>query len=239
MLFDNRHAVWLLVVIPVVLLPAATSIALYRGAIVAGLGRKTGVRVGVAVALVWCGWIVAGALLARAGLYSQDPAELNPWIPVALLGSMGLALAATRIPVLARILAAPGTPARLAVPQTFRVAGLVFLIVMALGELPAVFAIPAGMGDIAVGLAAPWVAWRLARGGGRRKAVWFNIFGIVDLVVAVGIGVMAGLGPSQLLDVTPSTAAVAMLPLVLIPTTAVPLALALHVVSLGKLRLAR
>jgi hypothetical protein len=35
--------------------------------------------------------------------------------------------------------------------------------------------------------------------------------------------------------VTPSTVAVSVLPLVLIPTTAVPLALALHVISLRKL----
>ncbi|HCT79131.1 MAG TPA: hypothetical protein DGT23_21755 [Micromonosporaceae bacterium] len=230
--------IWLLVLIPVVALPGATSIALYRGAIAAGLSRSTGVRVGVMVSLVWCGWIVASALLARAGLYRQDPATSNPWIPVALLGSMGLAMAATRIPVMLRILAAPGTAARLAVPQTFRVAGLTFLIVMALGELPAIFAIPAGVGDIAVGLAAPFVAWRLANGGPRRNAVWFNILGIVDLVVAVGIGFAAGLGPNQLVHVTPSTLEISLLPLVLIPTTAVPLALALHVVSLRKLAVA-
>jgi hypothetical protein len=36
--------------------------------------------------------------------------------------------------------------------------------------------------------------------------------------------------------VTPSTEAVALLPLALIPTTAVPLAVALHVVSMQRLR---
>lgn len=109
----------------------------------------------------------------------------------------------------------------------------------ALGELPAVFAVPAGLGDITVGVAAPFVAWRLSCRGDRRGAVWFNVLGIVDLLVAVGIGFLAAPGPANLLSVTPSTAAIAMLPLVLIPTTAVPLAVALHVVSLRRLRATR
>jgi hypothetical protein len=63
-------------------------------------------------------------------------------------------------------------------------------------------------------------------------ALWFNILGLVDLVVAVGVGYLAGLGPVRILDVTPSTQAITLLPLALIPLTAVPLAAALHVVSL-------
>jgi hypothetical protein len=85
-------------------------------------------------------------------------------------------------------------------------------------------------------VAAPFVAWRLARGAGRRSAVWFNVLGILDLVVALSIGVLTGLGPNQLIAASPSTAAVTVLPLVLIPTTVVPLAIALHVVSLRRLR---
>jgi hypothetical protein len=64
------------------------------------------------------------------------------------------------------------------------------------------------------------------------------VLGIVDLVVAVSIGYLAGLGPNPLLHMTPSTEAVALLPLALIPTTAVPLAIALHLVSLRRLRAA-
>ena len=108
-----------------------------------------------------------------------------------------------------------------------------FLVVMALGKLPAVFAVPAGLGDIAVGVAAVFVARRSA-GRPRKGLVWFNILGIVDLAVAVGIGFLAGLGPSPVLDVTPATDILVALPLVLIPTTAVPLAVALHVVSLRR-----
>jgi hypothetical protein len=118
------------------------------------------------------------------------------------------------------------------------VVGVTFLLVMAQGHLPAVFALPAGLGDIAAGLAAPFVARRLAQGGGRARAVWFNLFGLLDLVVALTIGFLAGLGPWRPLDVTPSTEPLSMLPLALVPTVAVPLSIALHLVSLRQLRAA-
>jgi hypothetical protein len=82
------------------------------------------------------------------------------------------------------------------------------------------------------------VAWRLAHGGGRRRAVWFNLFGILDLVVALTIGFLAGLGPWRPLEVTPSTEPLTLLPLALVPTVAVPLAITLHLVSLSRLRAA-
>jgi hypothetical protein len=156
---------------------------------------------------------------------------------VAVAGTLLVLLAATRIPVVARILTAPGTPARLALPHSLRVVGVTFLLVMAQGHLPAVFALPAGLGDIAAGLAAPSVAIRLAQGG-RIRAVWFNLFGILDLVVALTIGFLAGLGPWRPLEVTPSTEPLSLLPLALVPTVAVPLSLALHLVSLRRLRVA-
>jgi sarcosine/dimethylglycine N-methyltransferase len=44
---------------------------------------------------------------------------------------------------------------RLEFPHTPRVAGVAFLLYMALGYLPALFALPAGLSDIAAGIAAP------------------------------------------------------------------------------------
>jgi hypothetical protein len=101
-----------------------------------------------------------------------------------------------------------------------------------------VFALPAGLGDIAIGLAAPFVARRLTRGAGHSRAVRFNLLGILDLVVALSIGFLAGLGPWRPLEVTPSTEPLTLLPLALVPTVAVPLAIALHIVSLHRLRTA-
>jgi hypothetical protein len=229
--------VWALVLIGVIGIPAITCLMLYRGAITAGLGRRTATMVTVVAATGLGGWLLASGLVARAGAYHQASGQAAPWFGVAVAGTLLVLLAATRIPVVARILTAPGTPARLALPHSLRVVGVTFLLVMAQGHLPAVFALPAGLGDIAAGLAAPSVAIRLAQGG-RIRAVWFNLFGILDLVVALTIGFLAGLGPWRPLEVTPSTEPLSLLPLALVPTVAVPLSLALHLVSLRRLRVA-
>jgi hypothetical protein len=237
--YDLPSYVWALVLAGVIGIPAITCIMLYRGALAAGLGRRTATTVAGTAAAGLGGWLVASGLLARAGTYHQPSGQAAPWFGVAVAGTLLVLLAAARIPVVARILAAPGTPARLALPHTLRVVGVTFLLVMAQGHLPAVFALPAGLGDIAAGLAAPFVAWRLAHGSGRSRAVWFNLFGILDLVVALSIGFLAGLGPWRPLEVTPSTEPLSLLPLALVPTVAVPLSLALHLLSLRRLRAAR
>jgi hypothetical protein len=182
--------------------------------------------------------VLASGLLARAGTYHLAAGRAAPWFGVAFAGALLGLLLATRIPVVTRVLEAPATAARLTLPHSLRVVGVTFLIVMALGQLPAIFALPAGLGDIAAGLAAPLVARRLARNTGRRRAVWFHLVGILDLVVALSIGFLAGLGPWRPLEVTPTTEALSLLPLVLVPTTAVPLAIALHIVALRRLRAA-
>src|SRR5438309_839142 len=46
--------------------------------------------------------------------------------------------------------------------QTYRVGGVFFVIAWMAGTLPAAFALPAGLGDIAVGAAAPFVAAAVA-----------------------------------------------------------------------------
>jgi len=61
--------------------------------------------------------------------------------------------------------------------------------------------------------------------------VLFNVFGILDLVVAGILGFLL----FRLVEVTPSTAPLFVLPLALIPTVAVPLAITLYIVSLRRL----
>jgi hypothetical protein len=75
------------------------------------------------------------------------------------------ALLFTRVPAVSRVLAQPDALLRLTVPHVFRlVAGVAFLVAMALGQLPAVFALPAGLGDVAIGVQAVFVARSLRRG---------------------------------------------------------------------------
>jgi hypothetical protein len=224
-MYDPPGYVWAIVIAGIIAIPAATCVVLYGGAVRAGQGRTRAVLLAGGAAVVLGGWFAASAVIAGHGWYHARLGHGVPWMPVAVAGFFGALLALRRIPVVARALAAPGTVNRLE--------GTAFLAIMALGHLPALFALPAGLGDVAAGIAAPMVASRLARGEGRRAALWFTAFGMTDLVVALTLGALTGF---QLLNVTPSGAPISELPLALIPTAAVPLLFALHITSVSALR---
>ena len=88
------------------------------------------------------GWLAATAVIAGHGWYHTRLGHGVPWLPVAVAGFFGTLLALRRIPVVARALAAPGMASRLEYPHLFRVEGVAFLLIMALGHLPALFALP-------------------------------------------------------------------------------------------------
>src|SRR5262249_23828692 len=119
--------------------------------------------------------------------------------------------------------------------NVWRLVGIVFLILMATGQMPALWALPAGIGDVIVGATAPWVARHLHAPGGKRLAVVFNLFGMTDLIVAVALGVMTSPGPAQLFHTVPTSELATDFPLALVPTFLVPLAFMLHIVSLWQL----
>ena len=101
---------------------------------------------------------------------------------------------------------------------------------MAQGLFDPAMAIPDGVGDILVGVTAFPFAIFLWKGYSWSKyalVVW-NVLGIADLVMAVNLGFItsAGFGISTM----------ATLPWVLIPTIAVPITLALHIITLYRLK---
>jgi hypothetical protein len=117
--------------------------------------------------------------------------------------------------------------------QAWRAGGLGFLALYTQGLLPGLFAWPAGLGDIAIGVTAPWIVRALvldrAFAGSRGFATW-NALGLLDLVVAVGTGAASGsllAGYTGGVDTAPMTH----LPLVLIPAFFVPFFIVLHVVG--------
>ena len=125
--------------------------------------------------------------------------------------------------------------------EGWRWAGLGFLSLYAHGILPGLFAFPAGLGDMAVGLTAPWIVLGLVRdpslAGSRRFVLW-NVFGILDLVVAVSLGALCSgffHGINGLIGGV-TTRAVTQLPLVFIPTYLVPFFLMLHATALFQAR---
>jgi hypothetical protein len=233
-MYDPPAYLWALVIAGMVAIPATTCIAAYGGAVRASMSRARAALLAGGAAVVFGGWFTASAVIAGHGWYQARLGHQVPWLPVAVIGFLGLLLALRRIPAVARALAAPGMVRRLELPHSFRaLEGTAFVLMMALGHLPALFALPAGLGDIAAGLAAPFVARSLAHGTGRRGALWFNAFGMTDLISALTLGALTGY---QLVNVSPSGAAISELPLALIPTAAVPLLFALHITSVSALR---
>jgi hypothetical protein len=122
--------------------------------------------------------------------------------------------------------------------QAWRAAGLAFLALTVHGVLPGLFAWPAGLGDIAIGVTAPWVTLALMRRPDFVSSpvfvVW-NLLGILDLVVAVSMGALSsGFVPGLGGEIT--TEPMARLPLVLIPGFLVPMFIMLHLAALFQAR---
>jgi hypothetical protein len=122
--------------------------------------------------------------------------------------------------------------------QAWRFAGFGFLALFAHRVLPGSFAWPAGLGDMAIGLTAPWVALTLARrpafAASRVFVIW-NLLGILDLIAAVSsatINQILATGAAGEVTVAP----MAQLPLLLVPAYLVPLFFIWHLTALFQAR---
>lgn len=121
--------------------------------------------------------------------------------------------------------------------QAYRVIGGVFLANWLAGTTPGVFALPAGTGDVITGLMALPTAAVLASGrpGSTRAALFWNLFGIADLVVAVTMGALTTPGPLQQLALDHPNLTAGTYPTAIIPAFTVPTSLVLHALSLRQL----
>jgi hypothetical protein len=196
--------------------------------------RKRVFRVSAAILL---GWLAATSLIAWGGVYHTN-AEQIPTIQYGILLPILIgALLIWRSETAQHIIAAVPQQWLVGV-QLYRALGVIFLILYAMGELPALFAWPAGIGDIAIGLLAPVVGLAYARAprdSAHLVAGW-NVFGILDLVIAVGTGFATAPSLIQPIELQPSSEMMTVLPMVLIPVYLVPLSILLHLASLAKLR---
>ncbi|MEN9307359.1 MAG: hypothetical protein RL173_1291 [Fibrobacterota bacterium] len=114
--------------------------------------------------------------------------------------------------------------------QTFRLVGVAMLWSTAFGKLPAIFAMPAGIGGLLVGATAPWIARALARHAtdSVKWAARWNALGFADILVAMVLGGLTGPGPNQLLSLDFPSVNSTSFPLAITPAFLVPLALLGH-----------
>ena len=123
-------------------------------------------------------------------------------------------------------------PQLLTLAQSWRIIGFTFVLLEARGVLPAIFALPAGYGDMAIGMTATFVAWKLTNPVHRNSFILWQLLGIADLVTAVSLGTTARVISPE----SPSMVAMTVLPLSLVPTFLVPLFLILHVICIAQAR---
>jgi hypothetical protein len=192
-------------------------------------------RTVLSAAAILFGWMSLGMLLGWLNVFNSGgkvpPIAFGLLIPI-VIGVWAIRKSASVREILR------------AVPQTsivgiqvYRGLGAIFLVLYGQKLLPEVFALPAGVGDVTVGVAALLVAAvYAAKWSGRRwlVAAW-NAFGILDFVVAVTAGFLTAPGPLQLFSRASPNTLIAAFPLVMIPIFAIPLSLLLHVGSLTKL----
>src|SRR5438132_6144577 len=138
-------------------------------------------------------WFGVVFLLAANGEFLRPPDALPLPILAGVLAPLVAFVAAYLGWGAFRAFILTADPVLLSAIQAWRAGGLAFLALNAHGVLPGMFAWPAGLGDIAIGVTAPWIVVALIRRPGfaigRTFAVW-NLLGILDLVVAVSLGAL-------------------------------------------------
>ena len=100
-MYDPPGYLWAITIAGIIVIPAATCVVLYGGAVRAGLSRTRAALLAGGAAVVLGGWFTATAVIAGHGWYDTRSSQ-GPWLPIAAAGSLGALLAAGRIPVAAR-----------------------------------------------------------------------------------------------------------------------------------------
>jgi hypothetical protein len=189
------------------------------------------------MAVVLVGWFALALILAILGVYQANSDQL-PTIEFGIITPILIGgLFIWRSSTISRLIDAIPRHWVIAV-QFYRAEGVTFLILYASKLLPGLFALPAGAGDIAIGLTALIIGINAAGRGQLlpRTVLRWNLFGIADLVVALATGVLTSPSPLQRFAFDHPNRLIATFPLILIPTFLVPLAILLHIVSLTQLR---
>ncbi len=122
--------------------------------------------------------------------------------------------------------------------QLYRLFGSWALAAFLRGAMPALFALPAGVGDVLAGLFAVPAAIAVGTGTaqGRRAAIAWNILGLADFAVAITLGLITSPGRFQLIVSDVSSIGAGAYPGVLTPAFVVPSSILLHLLSLRQLR---
>ena len=198
-------------------MPISTS---QRLAVSVGAGLWTGLAAALAAANLFLGSKAVGPVMIGTVIAS-------PLVAAAVAASISLSVRRTLL----------GMPMPFLIGlNVWRLGGGFFLLLAAEGRLAGPFPYSAGWGDIITGALALPVAWLALRGQGKALVWGWNAFGMLDLVVALALGITSASGsPLQIIHAGVGSAGVQTLPWSLIPTVLVPMFLIVHAVIFAQL----
>jgi hypothetical protein len=183
-------------------------------------------------------WTGLATVAAESGALAVSPGQPLPVVgiffatPLIATASLWFASPSFRQALL-------GIPASVLVGlNSMRVLGALFLGLAAVGKLSGPFPYFAGIGDVITGIGAVGLAFALTGGlaGYERTVRFWNIFGALDLFVAVFLGLTSAEGsPLQIFHVGAGSEAMQHLPFALVPTVLVPFYLITHGVVAAQL----
>jgi hypothetical protein len=203
-----------------------------------GFGRTKADRVRIVsiLGIILFAWLALALLLGWQGIFRPALDQQVPYIALAIsIPTLVGALFIRRSNEVREIIAAV-PQSQLVAFQFYRVlGGVTFLVLYAAGQLPGIFALPAGLGDVTVGLTALMVGARAARSDNDQLVTLWNWLGISDLVIAVATGFLSAPSRFQIFSLDAPNVLIGSFPLVMVPIFAVPLSIVLHLASLNKI----
>ena len=179
---------------------------------------------------VLAAWLLAAIALSATGLLAtlHPPA---PQVIILVLTLTSLAVAKW-IPSVRTSIDRADPRVLVALHVSRLVVGIAFLVLAARGGLPTAFALPAGYGDIAVGLAATALICSVRPSSASSRTLYraWNICGLADILFVVANAARIGLtAPAPMAPLLHP-------PLSLLPTFLVPLIITTHVLLFRRLR---
>jgi len=217
---------------PALALAILVTALIARSAGAIGRAQNTYVTAG---ALVLAAWFGVSTAIAAAGGFSEAVTG-NFAVPLlaltlALPIAVGVIVALTSSAIRQLISQSNIQPAVIAVHALRFIAGATIVLMAPFGVLPAIFAVPAGVGDVLIGSSALLASRWVSSGRWGRVLSW-NVLGLVDFVNAAALGLFTTPGPLHALQTHPTSALFWMQPLAIVPIFMVPIYTLLHLVSL-------
>jgi hypothetical protein len=184
-------------------------------------------------------WFITVLLVALSGGFEmavdEPPAAILFAViaPVVLFGVVYMTISAFRDWVLMLDMR------QLILLHSWRMVGVGFVFLYFYGQLPALFALPAGIGDAVAAIGALFLGIALFKNASavsRRKVFLWNTFGLLDFIIAVSLGIATRTNEWLYIENQASSNIMGQFPLVLIPGFAVPFYIITHIIIYVQLK---